>query len=51
MSDQIPVSGSTPAEQLDVKITTVVDPQLAHVHKEGARLCGGVQTCLALIEV
>lgn len=35
----------------DVKATTVVDPQLAQVHKEGARLCGGVMTCLTLIEV
>ncbi len=54
MSQPIPVSSATPAEartHFDVKATTLVDPQLGHTHKEGARLCGGVNTCLALIEV
>jgi hypothetical protein len=48
-----PIPSGTPAEatHFDVKATTIVEPQLAHVHKEGARLCGGVHTCLALIEV
>jgi hypothetical protein len=54
MSQPTPLQSDTASEarpRFDVKATSIVDPQLAHVHKEGARLCGGVHTCLALIEV
>ncbi len=37
--------------RFEVKAVRIVDPQLNPSKKVAARLCGGTDTCLALIEV
>jgi hypothetical protein len=38
-------------QKFEVKVVSVKEPQLAATAKVGARLCGGTDTCLALVEV
>ena len=38
-------------QKFEVKAVSVKEPQLASTAKVGARLCGGTDTCLALVEV
>ncbi|WP_372425293.1 hypothetical protein [Salinarimonas chemoclinalis] len=48
--DPEPVLRLKPGMRFEVQATTVVDPELKPVKKSAARLCGGTNTCLALIE-
>lgn len=38
-------------QRFEVKVVSVKDRELAASAKVGARLCGGTDTCLALVEV
>ncbi|WP_029032298.1 hypothetical protein [Salinarimonas rosea] len=49
--DPEPALRLKPGMRFEVRATTVVDPELKPVKKSAARLCGGTNTCLALIEV
>jgi hypothetical protein len=38
-------------QKYEVKAVPVKDPQVATAMKVGGRLCGGTDTCLALVEI
>lgn len=40
-----------PGMRFEVHATTIVDPELKPAKAGAARLCGGTDTCLALVEI
>jgi hypothetical protein len=49
--DAEPAVKLKPGMRFEVVATTVVDAELKASSKVAARLCGGTNTCLALVEV
>ena len=49
--DSAPTLKLKPGMRFEVRATTVVDVELKQVKKLAARLCGGTNTCLALVEL
>lgn len=49
--DAEPAVKLKPGMRFEVVATTVVDAELKASDKVAARLCGGTNTCLALVEV
>ncbi|SIT56159.1 conserved hypothetical protein [Mesorhizobium prunaredense] len=40
-----------PGMKFEVRATTITDPELKPIKKVASRLCGGTNTCLALVEL
>ncbi len=49
--DTEPALKLKPGMKFEVMATTITDPELKPIKKIAARLCGGTNTCLALIEL
>lgn len=49
--DATPVVALKPGMRFEVRVTRVIDPQMRPAKKIAARLCGGTDTCLALVEI
>jgi hypothetical protein len=51
VSDKKPSIQLKPGMRLDVISVALVDPSLKKPQVKGSRLCGGTNTCLALVDV